>query len=367
MYKKLCCFIKIICFSFVGCCLHISIALGRPSDGKTGQQVNLGPILVVYGTPNAGKRTICDAFIQRAKTHFPEGMWVLDSFDKEWSVLREKRKGKSRKEIVHNLVKADAKLLALYNAIKMVISPEYEKYIVMYAWRKGGLRKDIPEGVRAEFTQSLEVMENLDKLKVRLRLLIGELNDNEYDFLPRIVERALKRSNAGLGTILDLVSLYGRDLDPVAEVEKLLKKASHRGCRHYALIHVSLRNLIDRIDERNEIAIKTGNLSNQRGYRNLLHYLFTYAQEPVGQNQEPISTLTREDHQFAVGKLKDHKASQEILKTGYYFPDDVDQINIYPKLYFDSIHNSTSRESTSRIVDSLMIIAKGLLEDSLTK
>ena len=311
----------------------------------------LGNIIIVYGTPNAGKSTICNKFIKKSQTVFAKNMWKLESFDNEIEVSKKKRNGKSPKEIILKIINNNIELLNIYNEIKKAIPQKNWEQILKYIW-KTSIKKNIPK-----FIPSQKIMNKLEKLNIKVTASIKDIKQDEYIYIQKIMRKAIMRSNKGLCTILDLVSLYHTNFNPPKEVNKILRERNFKGSCHFALIHVSLPDLMLRMDGRNKKAKETGNLSNQRNYDNILHYPFTFGQTPLKKSQKHISILTKRDYKLVLKKLEKKKNTQKLLKESYNFSKGVDSIKIYPKLYFNSIYNSTSWISTLHIVNKLIGIA----------
>ena len=327
-----------------------------------------GPILIIFGTPNAGKSTISKAFLDKIQQEDVKNDhandWILESFDQEISRLMEKRGGRSTKQIIYDILDQNIPLKTEYQALLSELKAEEERYLVLYIWRKGGLKIDSPEHLKTRFHTKSPFKTRLDALRDKIREHIGSLNNNEDDFIKAIAKRAAKRSQQGKATVLDLVSLHQRKLDPVERLEKLLKEYDGVGRRHYALTHVSLRDILDRMIERNRKAELSNNKINKRKLSNILHYPFVFRSTPNSKDQAPITQLTKSDFEYVVRMLESqHDKALEntlrILKKAYPFGAK-NQINLYANPHYDSIHRNDSWDSIPDIVNDLVEVAKNM-------
>ncbi|MBU6139995.1 MAG: hypothetical protein KGP29_00355 [Proteobacteria bacterium] len=236
---------------------------------KNPSQTN-APIVFLVGTSTAGKSTICDKILlQDAGAHTCK-IWGNDSqFDRNLNACRELLSGNQKFEEVKQYL---GETLNEFDVFVPMIGGSFigrskDGNQTLHLLREGDLAPLEEEEFERNLADFMEKTEGRYDPKA-LRIIRELAQENPRDFREvasfgglslndQIVEEAIRNSQQGVATILDVIP-------PIESFTDRLREMGHECPVHIALIHVPLDKLTKRMEKRNEDAMSEGGNPNNR-------------------------------------------------------------------------------------------------------
>lgn len=265
------------------------------------------PIIFLLGTSTAGKSTVCEEILRQDQASENLGFKI-------WGTDLESENDMTR---CRDLLKDDDRFLAIEpqfpNVWKIVAGiylgevwdAESKEMLTLKDDKKFAESVDsFLEKTKGRYNkEALEVLktlakENPNNFKEKAGLTNEELN-------ARIFDHAIQNSKNGNPTILDMVPDFGgRDL--IEDFKEHLAKRDFACPTHTVLVHLPVKDLAERMDQRNKRALaEGGNSGDQRdGIFPFKQYATTFGVS-AGDGSQDLGTLRQADIYQAVEKFGD--------------------------------------------------------------
>ena len=347
------------------------------------------PIVLLLGTSTAGKTAISEE-IQKKDQQLPESQrlnWEINGQDL-WQQKNNLSNGKAIDAEFYKILENDNRFEGLKNVFEELPNkddaPKIRKlyFPIMTGvlnWEKESLNLLKKDGQsEAEFKKEFD--QNLDNFvektggnfsKETLLSLQSITADKHEEFskvpekvdelqLREIFYEAIANSKNGKATIIDAAPLF-KDRNAGDILKSCMEEKEHNCPTHVALIHLSVPDLINRMDERNSMAEARGKPEEiRKGFFPFNQYKGLFEAQKPDDEREIVGEVTRQNLTDAVDKFgqKNPKILENLLNNFGFSKDNPNEIEQPVKLVsicpYDSFHDTKSRESTAQIADFII-------------
>jgi hypothetical protein len=342
----------------------IAFGDGGKDDSQNLQQEGIAPIIFLFGPSSIGKSTICKEIESQDKLSENLGFetWGVDSeFDNETARCRE-------------FLKHDERFLAIENKFPhpwKIMSGIYLGEV--QDWKTGKiLELNDDEKFPKKLDNFLAQTEGFDKGALEILKTLAKENPNNFRewadlsskgresrAFERAVDHAIENSKKGKPTILDMVpNSEGEDM--VAAFEKRLVEKNFTCPTRVALVHLSVAELTERMDQRNQKALAPGgNPSDQRnGIFPFQQYAAIFG-AIAEEGSQGLGTLNSSDIYQAVEKfgdkndlaIRDREGKELLDHLG--FAEGTNSITVGAKVKNDVVFEHSSASSTRQITEDI--------------
>jgi hypothetical protein len=342
------------------------------------------PIFLLLGTSTAGKTTISKK-VQEENEKLPTTQqfdWEITGQD-SWQARNDLSNGKNIDAAFHRILKDDERFEALKD--KFETFPETDA-----APKIRKLYFPIMTGVLNWAGESLNLLDDenfgstLDSFIAntggsfdRETLLnLQSLAKDKHDEFSRVPDRvnawelmaifdeAIENSKSGKPTIIDAVPLFADRRSAGEMLQSYMKEKGHDCQTHVAVIHLPISDLLTRMEQRNLKAEEMGKPEEVRkGFFPFAQYKDLFEAQKPDDARGKVGEVTREVLTEAVDKFGG-KSSQRLAGLLDHFgfsrdaaTEDEEPANLVSIYKYDSLHDSTSPESTDEIAKFILGVA----------
>ncbi len=316
------------------------------------------PIIFLLGTSTAGKSTICEEISRQDKASENLGFetWGMD------------KEGGNETLRCQNLLGDDSRFLAIKDKFPNPWQVIAGVYLSEVKDAKTGelLQLNDDEKFAGKLDDFLAQTEGrYDKEALEILKTLAKENPNNFrekaDLTPegrwvrafeRAVDHAIENSKRGKPTILDMVpNSAGGDL--VADFEAHLVKRNFTCPTHVVLVHLSVVDLIERMDQRNQKALAEG--GNPDDQRTEIFPFEQYSTIFGASARDVVAVLRSEDIHQAVEKFggtEKPRVEKELLdRLG--FEEGQTLITVSAKVKADVVCEHSDPGSTVKIAEAI--------------
>ena len=359
------------------------------------------PIIFLLGTSTAGKSTICEEISRQDEASENLGF-------ETWGIDLESENDTER---CQNLLKGNEK----FEAIKDSFPDPWQVIDGVYLSKV----KDAETGKILQLNDDEKFTKNRDEFLAQtegryneraLEILKTLAKENPNNFREkadlthegkntRAFDHAIENSKKGIPTILDMTPVLKRredsDLVPGGDIVEAFKahliKSGYDCPTHVALVHVSAKDLTERMDERNKKALAPGgNLGDQRdGIFPLKQYTALYgasAGETLGTLRQAdiyqaaekfgdengvkirkMSEAATEEHQSKMSGVFATLREGKKMLNQLGFEDGQTSVALGSKMKADAVYDHSGEGATAKIAEEIRGWAKEKMSEKQTE